>query len=214
MTRTQIIDLVRAKMDEIHPFAQGDTIVDPQIDAQLDSAAVKLMEGLPSVLAFPVSATVGDLSVTNHISEYSLDIECPDDFIRLHRLKLTGWTRPVIELIPDGSRLLYEQDYEMIRATVRRPKAALYNMGGVDYISCYPAPEIPDPVPPGTVYINEFVYVQKPDAAEDLNVALMDMLAWKVAGEIYAIARQKEDALMCYERLNLIISDKLKYGHR
>lgn len=212
MTRTQIIDLVIAKMDEVHPFAQGETIHDVQIGKQLDNAAVSLIEMLPSVLAHPVSAE-GPFTISNHKSGARLDIECPGDFVRLHRVTLSDWERPVIELMPDGIKLLYEQDYEMIRATIRRPKAALYTKDSTDYITCYPAPVIEPPEEPPAVpeYVTEFVYVQRPTAAESLDDSLIDMLAWKAAGLIYTISRQSELANTCYTMLNQMIETKLKY---
>jgi hypothetical protein len=213
--RSDIIELVRAKMDEVHPFDQGATITDVQIEKQLDGAAVSLVEMLPSVLANPVSAE--DIEIDNHVSGEKLDIVCPDDFVRIHRIKLSGWVRAVVELMPDGNRLLYEQDYDYLKATIRRPKAALYRKDGLDYITCFPAPKITDPdeeeepEPEEPVYVEEFVYVQRPDVAEDLDESLFDMLAWKTAGVIYTISRQKDIAEQCYQKLNEIISNKLKY---
>jgi hypothetical protein len=210
MTRANIIELVQATMDEVHPFDQGETITDVQIDKQLELSAVLLMEMLPSVLANPTSATVGTLTVSNHTSGVSLDIKCPADFIRIHRIKLLDWVRPVIELMPDGIRLLYEQDYDYLRATIRRPKAALYRKDTFDYITCYPAPVIPETDPPAS-YISEFVYVQKPTAAETLPDDLIEMLAWKCASKIYSISRQADLAQVCDARLSEIVQSKLKY---
>lgn len=206
MTRANIINVVLAKMDEVHPFDQGETITDVQIGKQLDSSAVSLIEMLPSVLANPVSADPLP-TVTNYSEGFSLDLTCPSDFVRIHRLKLTEWTRPVIELMPDGISLLYQQDYDYIKATIRRPAAALYRKDGTEYITCYPAPD----AEPTAGHVDEFVYVKKPTAAETLSDDLIDMLAWHCAAVIYTISRQGEYAQVCYARLNEIISSKLKY---
>ncbi len=216
MTRADIIELVQAKLDEVHPLQAGATIADPQIDKQIDGAAVSLVEMLPSVLAYPVSASEMP-ALVNFIPDMSVDIVCPADFIRLHRLRFMHWLRPLMSLTPDGTKLLYQQDYEYLKSTTRRPSAALYNKDGVDYITCYPAPapaddqgcltEYPDPAEG----LAEFVYVQRPAAAEDLADALMEMLAWKAAEVIYQIHGQQDASTLCRERLMAMIEAKLKY---
>ena len=206
MTRSQIIALVQAKMDEVHPFAQGETITDVQIEKQLDVSAISLVEMLPSVLANPTSASpMPDTS--NFKESFSIDIKCPADFIRLHRVKLDAWQRPVVELYPDGDKLFYQQDYDYIKATIRRPMAALYRKDGFEYITCYPAPaEAPE-----SGHISEFVYVKSPTAAETLPDNMIEMLAWKCSANIYSITRQSDLAQVCDARLNEIIQSKLKY---
>jgi hypothetical protein len=205
MNRQQIINLVRAKMDEINPLDNGQTVVDPQIDAQLDNSAVSLLELLPSVLAHPVSDTTAP-EVQNLIPNKSVDVVCPADFLRLHRLRLNFWDRALTTLLPAGHPVEYRQDYYFIRANPRRPVGILYNIEGRDTIVCYPAPTgltLPD--------IHEFVYVKRPAYAQDLPDALIDMLGWHAAALIYSIHGQGEFASLANSKLTEMIQTKLKY---
>ena len=204
MTRQQIIDYVVAKMDEIHPTNQGETIQDKQVETQLDASAVSLMEALPSVLADPKTAVLTANDLSDHIEGFSVTLKCPDDYIRLHRLKLNDWIRPVTDLFPDGDRLLWQQDYDYIKSTKRRPAASIYHKDERYYITCYPAiGEAPA--------VEEFVYVKKPAAAEDIGDHLVELLAWKCAGHVFQVAGQFERTQACEQRLGEIVQAKLKY---
>ena len=216
MTRNEIIELVKAKLDEVHPLQAGQTIVNPQIEQQIDGVAVSLVEFLPSVLAFPVSAS-DTPALLNYVPGMSIDVQCPADFVRLHRLRFAHWMRPVVGLSPDGTKLLYQQDYDYLKSTVRRPSAALYTKDNTDFITCYPGPRPADDPDCLTDYPNpgdalvEFVYVQRPAAAEDLHDDLIEMLAWKVAADIYLIHGQADASTMCSQRLSSLVDAKLKY---
>jgi hypothetical protein len=202
MTREAIISAVKAKIDEVHPLQAGATIADPQIDLQLDNAAVTLVEMLPSVLAYPATATP---SVDNFIQGQSIDVVCPADFVRLHRIKLDYWNAPVTELIPDTGRLAEVQMYKYLASTVNRPAAGLYSKGVQTVIRCYPPPD------EGGECVEEFIYVQRPSVAEDLNDGLIDLLAWQAAAIIYAIHGQGDSSALCETRLKALIDAKLKY---
>ncbi len=217
MTRSQIIQVVRARLDEINPLDQGTTILDPQIDAQLDSAAVSLMELLPSIMAYPATASP---TLVNHVPGISIDIECPTDFLRLHRLRLghvtdslKQWTRSVTDLLPAGHPKVDTQQYKHVKATLHKPFGVL-KRGATDIITCYPdcGGSIDDHS------VAEFMYVKRPvdpitnqPKAEVLNDNLIDMLAWKAAEVIHSIHGQGNFAEMCRNNLMATIEGKLKY---
>ena len=205
MNREAIIEIVRAKMDEINPLDQGTTILDPQIDAQLDAAAVDLIETLPAVLAYPVEA--GPVDPENLVDDMSIDIPCPDDFIHLHKLKLSHWTIPIYHVThPDDQKVLL-QNYKHLKATIRKPFGVLTSKGDNYVITCYPPPES------NITYaqVEEFMYVASPLAAEELNDNLIDMLAYNAAGIIYTVHGQPQLAELCRAKLAEMIQKKNKY---
>ncbi len=208
MDRADIIEAVRAKLDEINPLDEGTTIMDPQIDAQLDAAAVDLVETLPSVLAYPIEAEYMP-EPENLIQDLSVDIPCPSDFVRLHKLRLEHWTRSIYELLPPDDPKILLQDYVHMRATMRRPFGVLTRGDGVDIITCYPPPEGED----NLIYVevSEFMYVPLPSAAEELNDGLIDMLAWNAAGIIYGIHGEPALAEAARGKLAEMIQKKIKY---
>ncbi len=203
MTRDQIIDAVRAKMDEINPLAAGTTILDPQIDAQLDNAAVALVDALPSILAHPEDA--GAVDAKNLIEDLSVDVVCPSDFVRLHKLKLTHWNRTVSDLLPANHPQVDLQIYRHLKATANRPVGVLSRDENGYIITCYPPPD-------DLLYaVEELLYVKKPANAQALDDDLIDLLAWQAAGTIYTIHRQAELAGVCYQMLTAAIEAKMKY---
>ncbi len=210
MTRAGLIDLVAAVMDEINPLSEGETILNPQIDAQLDQAAISLVQMLPPSIACPVNANPLPLS-QNHKEDFSIDVVCPPDFVRLHRLKLKDWIRSVTILYPDGDRLLLLQDYVHVRSTFRRPTASLYHVDGLDILTCYPPPKEDSLSDPPEDAVEEFVYVQRPDNAQSIDNRLADLLAWNAAAIVYSIAGQTDHAELCRNRLAAMIETQVKH---
>ena len=203
MTRSELIEKVATVLDEINPLEQGETIANQQIDKQLDGAADSLVRMLPSSIAFPETGTP---TVRNFIADFSVELECPADFVRLHRLKLKDWIRSISSLSPDGDQLLLKQDYKYVKSTFRRPMASIHNEDGTDIITCYPPPE------ESGDEVVEFLYVKKPSNAQSINTELMDMLAWHCAGIVYSVSGQSEHAELCRNRLAAMIETRIKHG--
>ncbi len=210
MYRELIIEAVRAKMDEINPLDQGETIVDPQIEAQLDGAAIDLLEKLPSILCSPVVAE--DVEPENFIAEMSVDIPCPANFIRLHRLRLGNWVRGISDLLPQNDPQVLLQDYKHLKATIRRPIGVLSRNVDGDVITCYPPPDV---VYANEVEVAEFLYVDKPDDVEEMlsnKPDLLEMFVWNCAAIVYVIHGQGANAEACNKKLVEMIEQKmLKY---
>jgi hypothetical protein len=203
MTRDQIKTVVKGKMDELDPLGTGTTIEDSQIEAQLDHAAITLLESLPSVLAIPEEAFV---TAENLITDLSIDIPCPTDFLRLHKLKLTDHVRMITDLLPPNHPAIDLQVYKHVRASIYKPIGVLTKKTTGHVITVYPPPT-------DTLYaIEEFLYVKRPTAAEDLDDTLIDMLAWTCASAIYTIAGSPL-AKTCQEALTQIVQAKMtKYN--
>ncbi len=210
MERSDLIDMVAAIMDEINPLSEGSTAVDTQIDAQLDDAAVSLMEMLPTSIARPAAANPLPTS-HSHIEDFCIQVNCPADFVRLHRLKLKDWIRSVTVLYPDGDKLMLIQDYKHVRSTFRRPSASLHNLGGVDVLTCYPPPLAESLADPPADAVEEFIYVQRPENAESVDGSLAGLLAWNAAAIVYSITGQGPYAELCRNRLAALIEQRVKH---
>lgn len=223
MNRTDIIALVQSRMDEVNPLQQGDTLVDPLITLELDRCAVELLHMLPSVLCRPVIPTkyemVDDVdtivkytpAVENFIPFNKADIVCPDDFLKIHRVRLDYWQKPIYNLLYDQHPKVVMEDYRYIKSTPLKPTGVLYAYSEVVedelketyHIECYPvggeAPQVED-----------FMYVRTPNTAEELHFDLMDMLAWHTAGRIYAIHGETNNTTLCSGKLKELIQVKLQ----
>ena len=201
MTRDQIKAIVKAKMDEINPLDQGTTILDPQIEANLDSSATSLLEALPSVLAHPISTSPMPI---NLVAGLSVTVPCPMNFLRLHRLRLSHWRRSISDLLPNNAPEVDLQYYKHLKATINKPLGVLVRSTTAYNIICYP-PEST------TGAVSEFLYVARPDNAESLHDDLIEMFSWHVAGTIYAIHGQGENANLCTQMLKGLIEARMKY---
>lgn len=188
MTRTEIIEAVKAKMDEVHPLDAGVTIVDPQIDKQLDQAAKSLLGMLPVSLCDPIKGGPGSTNFENYPFEIDkkeryTEIKCPDNFYRLYMLRLKGWHKGITSLLPPNSYIR--------RTTSRTPYGIYYNAGGDQYIKCYPP----------SAEVEDFLFIAEPGAAETLDDGLLEFLAWHTASVVFSIAGQDKEAQSCSVRL-------------
>jgi hypothetical protein len=194
MTRNEIIQMVKARMDEIDP-TEGVTILDPQIDAELDNCAVQLVEMLPPWLSNPKT---GVATVDTHNIDHNAIIQCPADFVKVHRMKLSHWTRPIFSARRYADDEIRQEDYEHIRATDRTPWA-LYIEDTV--LECYPGGRtLPT--------VEEFSYVKRPANAQALDDNMMDMLVWLVAAKVYAVHGEGQFSELASQKLKELIQGK------
>jgi len=104
MTRQQIIDRVKVKMEEVTPFDDGLAIllseVKPMvsyIEEYIQSSCDQILMICPLHLTTPTTIPLSDVlfkSVLDNKRQVGT-LTLPDDFIRLHTFKMKGWERPV-----------------------------------------------------------------------------------------------------------------------
>lgn len=189
MTRNEIIQKVQLCLDEINGLSEGQTIMDVQIEGQLDDSAVSLLQLLPSFLGDPVAPTVVP-TVTDHI------IALPADFLKLGHVKLASWKRDIVTALPMGHpRVMYE-DYDYLRANKNNPLVAIKNEAGTKKLYVAPV-EDGDTV---TLF-----YVKRPTAAETLPDKLIDMLSWHTAERIFTSYGEQDKVTLAKTRLNELI---------
>ncbi len=195
MTRNEILAKVMSRMDEVSEFSSGQNVVNYQVEKELDDAAVELVSILPVHMAFPVSATP---SLSGGY------IECPSDFLRLSTLALSSWDKKVTSCALPGDIRESYQMYDYLASDTKNPLAVLYNTAAGNYrIKVYPSEdgEYEDS-------LDEFTYVQRPSAAEDLDDALMDMFSWLCAARVYRVHGEPELAAICEEKTVSIIKSE------
>ena len=194
MTRDEITQTVKARMDEISP-TEGVTILDPQIEAELDNCANQLVEMLPSWLCNPET---GVPTITTHTADESVVIQCPLDFVKIHRMTLSNWTRPIFSARRYAETERRLENYEHIRATERTPWAMYISD---TMLECYPGGR-------SQPTVTEFSYVVRPDNAEDLADNMIDMLAWLVAAKVYAVHGEGQLSELASAKLKELIESK------
>lgn len=124
MTRENIIKQILLRIDEISPFKDADIIDNNLIDGLLNETAEDVLMKLP--LHLLPSTTVNSISeITDSILT---KFQLPTDFLRLIKLRLSSWIKPVNELLPEEHpkfQLQYNNKY--LRGTVNRPIAFIVN---------------------------------------------------------------------------------------
>ena len=189
--RQQLLDKVMARLDEVSEFSSGLTIVNHQVAKEMDDSAVELMHLLPAYMAYPENGT----------PEFSGGyITCPEDFVKIARLKLSSWDIPVTACTYPGDPRESFQLYPYLASDGRNPLAVIYNGA---------AGEITIKVYPNGGTLTEFNYVKRPSAAEQINENLVDMFTWLCASRVYRVHGEKEAANICEEKLASIIQVKM-----
>jgi len=209
-TRLTLINLVKAKLDEIIPEGEGVqfsvegdvNISDPLnllINAILDEAANKTLLDAPLHILDPVNSDVtagtaeGDES-DNHTGYIPL----ADNFLRFVSLKMADWKREVTEPITTRDKRYRVQRNKYTRGGVAKPVAVFsYRTIGdetpeqkrvIEYYSI-----------DSSHNIDWFYYIQE-TAAEDIQSNLVPSLSWTAAGIILQITERPELAKIAFEQ--------------
>lgn len=129
MTRENIIKQILLRIDEISPFQDADIIDNNLIDGLLNETAEDVLMKLP--LHLLPTTTVPYMSVVTEaiLTKFQL----PTNFLRLIKLRLASWIKPVNELLPEEHpkfQLQYNNKY--LRGTVNRPIAFIVNASTSD----------------------------------------------------------------------------------
>jgi hypothetical protein len=188
MTRNQLIEKVLARMDEMNTMSEGATIVDYQVEAELDNSAVELMTILPPYLCAPSTATP---AVT------AGEIACPTDFLRIAELKMSGWDRPVSSLIPINHQRVTYSLYDYYKPSAKYPSGVLKNTGSSSGAMFKIKVE---PWKTGDT-VATFIYVKRPANAEAIPDELADIFAWLCASRVYRVHGEHDMAKNCEEKL-------------
>lgn len=133
--RLSIINMVKAKLDELVPEGEGLTFslsaepnvsnpLDLLINAHLEEATKDVILSAPLSALMPVasSETEGTPFTEGGLTGY---IPLPDDFLRLVYFKLLEWKRGLTELIRTNDPKYKLQSSDFLRGGIAKPVAAL-----------------------------------------------------------------------------------------
>jgi hypothetical protein len=198
MTNEQIISLVLTYMDDVSPAANSETLINtvhPIIPQHLDYAAERLLEMLPVSLQ-QVFPPTGRLTQPQVMSDH-VYLECPADFIKLARVKLPSWARPVTRVINENSPGAIAQSYRYMGGSALRPTAVLVQASGNKFaLELRPVGSGQGP--------DMFLYVKRRKARE-IEDNLIDPLVWLIAARVFDTIKDTGSAKVCYEQLTNFI---------
>jgi hypothetical protein len=185
MTRAEIIDKVRKRMDEFAPFDAAPMLlgsneamqpVGYQIEDVLDICTDFILQNAPLRC---VKSTIPSQPPTATITDRVARVLLPSDFIRLNTIRFSDWYVPVHVFTEYNSRMAELQRFKYTRAGGRKPVAVLNENDGDRILECYTTD--------GT--LTEFAYVASShfDATDKdiMNDDATDLLLSHVAAKVY-----------------------------
>ena len=233
MLRASIITKVREKLDEVTPF--DNAIVDDVdlIDDCLNEAATKILMTVPlnTIRGYTLDTTL--LEVTDDNVGI---LPLPSDFLRIHTIKATGWSRAVTKAYSLESDMALLQSSAVTRGGVAKPVCVIsyIDEGSTSDDTGYYATKslymytvsetfkslygaiaetTPDPELDYIPIIGKYVvlfdvcsYV-KNLLPEKLQDNLIDPLAWQCAGDVLSITGNMSQAAVCYKQVEKFIFD-------
>lgn len=209
MTRQQIIDRVKIKMEEVTPFDEGLAVslsdVKPflsYIEENMQNSLDELLLICPIHLTTPVNipqsksgTSLFTTTLDNHRMVGSLVI--PTDFIRLHTFKMSSWERPVNRPISIENPEYKNQFNRWGRGGNAKPIVAKNSTKLEIYTFDQGAT------------IQTALYVARIDTQDnfDMNEKLFDPLCSLIAANVFGIFGSQQQKVMLQEVDNFIKSE-------
>lgn len=190
MTHEYIITKALRCIDEVYPEATDAVVQHFPLEDFVDEACRRILLAAP-LRALPAGADFGDAPLTDR-GDGSGTIILPADFLRLRRLRMQGWQRPVTDTIgEDAPQYKLQFDY-LTRGGAAKPVAALVDgRTRLEYYS----------LPPGAAHIiADARYIPIPKTGEDYPVSLADAAAWMLAALVLQVSGETEAGQRAQER--------------
>lgn len=193
MTRPELINLVKTKIDEVSPpdgkvvlSGTRDKPLDILADSFLDECAREVLMKAPLTRLRTKSSELFPVERENG-SGYVL---LPDDFVRLAEFRMKGWERPVNEVVTAGSDEAKKQYNKFLCGAGCKPVCILVNRGSLLALEYYSvkAPHI----------VESFEYVSR-TVAEEMPVDIQPVVSWFCAAKILAVTGKADGAKYAYE---------------
>lgn len=175
MTRSEIIQRVLIKLDEVTEFEEHDDVIEATVDSLLDESANDLLMVLPYPL-LPLleleTTSLTQMGTGDYTNSYGY-IPLPDDYLRLGQLKMQEWERPVFYAYPDGSAIAQKQQNPILRGGVSKPVCVYSGVTKGKRLYYYSLPAGTDPH-----VVDTAVYVKRHEA-DMLDGELIQPLTWQ-----------------------------------
>ncbi len=203
-TRLSLINLTKAKLDEVIPEAEGlqfsleddINVSDPLnilINSILDEAGKRVLMNCPLHYLDVVKSDTG--YGTANSDEVTGFIPLATNFLRFVSLKMAEWLRPVSKLLDINSQEYAAQFNSFARGGIAKPKAAMAHrtVGGsqvrvLEYFSVLSSHAI------------EYLFYVQETEAENIQSNLRDALTWVSAGMVLQITERVDLAKVAFEQ--------------
>ncbi len=218
-TRLNIINMVKAKLDEITPEGEGLTFtlstepnvtnpLDLLISALLDEAAKNTLMMSPFHVLEPTISeeTDGVADIIDELGETGY-VEMPENFLRLISFKMNDWDRPVNIPVLNTSTEYMMQKSKYVRGGVSKPVVSINwkidageTASRIKVLEYYSVPVDSDHA------IEHFLYIPE-TIAENVQSNLRDVMTWICAAKILQITGQFDLSQKAMEQVSLALNN-------
>lgn len=200
MTRTELIRAVQVKLEELSAFAGGLSVlagsvdvkpITSYIDATLDESSDAARRLVPLHLINPT--TIPGSMVSREGIGY---LPLPEDFLRLHTLKVDAWAREVNYCISTQHPSYALQRNPHTRGRSEKPVVAIVYDNGSKSLECYSVS--------ATATTTKKLYVRRV-VAEDNNTDLLPFVILMCAIKVCDITERPDVAKPLQDELTLLL---------
>lgn len=195
MIREQIIAQALRCIDEMYP--QDNEANGPHFPLAdfIDEAGKRVLLTAP-LHAIPTVRSLAECPLRPG-ADGSGEIGLPDDFLRLARLRMVGWQRPVLVTIPEDHPQAERQYHPVTRAGAAKPVVLLTHGGRkLRYLS----------VRGSDHHISEGEYVAYSGLDDTYPERLIEVTAWMLAGLVLGVSNEPNGAQAAEARAAEILS--------
>ena len=197
MTRPELSDIVKSKIDELTPFdgglvlitAPGNTDNNPiktYIDQFLDESAKETLLEAPSHV-LPLTSFTG---IVYDLPNSKATIPLPLTYLRVGYIKFSSWTRPVYNALYPGDPEYIKQFNRWLRGSKARPTATWLSEAGVAKLICYGV----------TANTGNEAYCVLETLAENMPDKLTESLTWHCASLVLQVFEKEKASGLAYQR--------------
>ena len=208
MTREELIKKVALKMDEISSsddiivsinsgdnnplYAQINSLLNESINDVLLKAPIhKIKKNIGELKSFGLGYS---FCKTRKI----LNIQVPDDFLRLVLITDDSFQRPITELAIEGDAIDKRQRNKFLMAKTAKPVAVF----GRDeennlVITCYSLDKSTESISASGLYVKRFNGNITLSSTVDLDDYLVDIVSWACAGKVFAAQGDVAKSQIC-----------------
>lgn len=192
MNRRSIVEQVLVRMDEISPFDNNQAIQGFPVDKFLNQAAIDLL------FLLPPTAITCQVSVTTEPTESSETegmayLDMPPDYLKLAKVRLTEWLRPVHETIAESSHEYNLQHNKYTRGGIAKPVVAEVVVGNERRLELYSFKN--------EAKLSHCSYIPK-KLPEELPEELIAPLVWVTVANCYTAMEQPASSEIAIAKLN------------
>lgn len=182
MTRNELINIVKLKLDEYSPDEFSSLPYEDYISPLLDESAKDIVKRGPLRLLTPTNIPLGTVLYKNNKSY----IPVPSDYVRLYEIKYPLWEKSVREAISPENPLYKIQENIFTKGGYSRPCVSIIwtSVNGEPISLYFECSRVDDPGAEILLPTAAYVKITLP---EDLNDQLADSLTWLCVSKIYGV---------------------------